>query len=200
MKALLRPILLFTVLLATSFGYAQEKNKITEADWNKIIPHLVNEEWADAEKISLQYLNRFKGDDVMSDEAGIVRYMYLKCVSALLGDKAIDKEQAMKKLKGFEGKNVITPFNSFKVKGMFNYLKMAEDGKAWWKCSANNEATVIHAFETYQMSDKTTIEKPEQYEGKEIRLSAIIKEITAGGTVMPRLNILFTATEIWDIK
>ena len=201
MKSLLKPLLLLTIFMFTTTLFAQDdKNLVTEADWNKIIPFLSGEQWKDAEKMARTYLNRFKGKDEMSDEAGIVRYMYLKSVGALLGDKVIDKEAALKKLKGFEGKNVITPFITFKNEGMFNYLKLSDEGDNWFQCSANNEATTIHMFETFEMSDKNLVTNPALSEGKQFRLSAIIKSIEANGFTMPRLDVTYSATEIWETE
>ena len=200
MKTLLTPLLLFTALLFAPTVFAQDKDLLTEADWNKLIPYLSQEKWADAEKLTRKYLNIFKGDAIMSDEAGIVRYMYLKSVAAQVGDKIIDKEAGIKKLKGLEGKNIITPLMIFKNDGMFNYLKLSEEGDNWFQCSANSEATNIHMFETYQMSDKNLITNAKAYEGKKVRLSAIIKSITANGFTMPRFDVVYSATEIWDAE
>ncbi len=201
MKPFLKCLLLFAALLSTTVSTAQNPDPlISQADWQRIIPYLQKEDWKGAEKISFEFLSRFKGDSQMDDEAGIVRYMYLKSVGGLLGDKDIDKDEAIKKLKGFEGKNIVTPFNKFKNDGMFNYLKLAEEGKTWWKCSANNDATVIHAFETFEVAHQEMIDDYEQFEGKNLRISAIIKEITAAGSAMPRLNIVFTDTDIWDME
>ncbi len=201
MKPFLKCVALFIALLSTTLSAAQDTaSLITEEDYNRIIPFLIKEDWKEAEKISLEFLDRFKGKDQMSDDAGIVRYMYLKCVSGLLGDKEIDKDEALKKLKGFEGKNIITPYNMFKNGGMFNFLTLNEEGNAWWKCSANDNATVIHAFETFEAADKEMIDNYQQFEGKNVRLSAIIKSIGASGYTMPRLDVTFSNTDIWDME
>lgn len=136
----------------------------------------------------------------MSEDAGIIRYMYLKSVGGLLGEKEISKEEALKKLKGFEGKNIITPMNMFKNDAMFNYLKLNDDGNAWWKCSANNAATIIHMFETFEVSDKDMIDNYQQFEGMNIRVFAIIKSIEAAGSAMPRLDVTYSETDIYDME
>lgn len=201
MKPFLNCLLLFAAMLSNTISSAQETaSLITEDDYNRIIPFLIKEDWKETEKISREFLNRFKGADEMSDDAGIIRYMYLTSVSGLLGNKEIDKDQALKKLKGFEGKNIITPYNQFKKGGMFNYLSLDEEGKNWLKCSANDKATVIYAFETFEMADQDMVTNYQQFEGKNIRVSAIIKSIGASGYTMPRLDIRFINTDIWDME
>lgn len=193
--------MLLSLLLIPALSNAQDALAlITEEDYNRIIPHLMKEDWKESEKISRELLDRFKGDSEMSEDAGIIRYMYLKSVGGLLGEKEIDKAGALKKLKGFEGKNIITPMNMFKNEGMFNYLKLNDDGNAWWKCSANNSATIIHIFETFEVADKDMINNYQKFEGKNLRVFAIIKSIAAGGSAMPRLDVIFTETEVYDIE
>ena len=60
--------------------------------------------------------------------------------------------------------------------------------------------TVIQIFETYQMNDSIVIEKAKNgyYNNKKLRIGAKIKEIKAGGMVMPRLDILFEDAFIWE--
>ncbi|AWH85622.1 hypothetical protein HYN59_11120 [Flavobacterium album] len=201
MKPLLNCLLLFAALLSNTISSAQETaSLITEDDYNRIIPFLIKEDWKETEKISLEFLKRFKGANEMSDDAGIIRYMYLTSVSGLLGNKEIDKEAALKKLKGFEGKNVITPYNMFKKGGMFNYFSLDEESKNWLKCSANDKATTIYAFETFEMADQDMVTNYQQFEGRNMRVSAIIKSIGASGYTMPRLDIRFTNTDIWDME
>lgn len=202
MKTLLLPVIFFTALFSTSVCIAQDDDVslISDAEWDKLIPYLVEEDFVNAEKVSGSFLNRFKGEDEMSDEAGIIRYMYLYSVGGLVGEKEITKEEAEKKLKGFEGKVIITPFNMYKKGGMFNYLNLSEDGKAWSKCIANDGATVIYAFETFEMEDKLLLENASNYEGKTMRLTALIKSIGTGGFTMPRLEITYSSTEIWEMQ
>jgi len=200
MKAFLRPVILFTALLATTLCHGQQEDILTAEDWNSVIPYLVDEDWINAEKVSGELLKRFKGDDEMLDEAGIVRYMYINAAGGLVGSKEIEKEDALEKLKGLEGKVIVTPFNMYKKGGMFNYLTLSEDGKNWSKCVANDAATEIHIFEIFEMDDKLLIDNATQYEGKTMRMIALIKEIKTGGYAMPRLEITYKSTEIWDMQ
>ncbi|MES2487822.1 MAG: hypothetical protein V4581_17980 [Bacteroidota bacterium] len=200
MKTFLRPVVLFTALLFAPFCHAQKENILTEEDWNSIIPYLIEEDWVNAEKISGALLKRFKGEDEMLDEAGIIRYMYINSIGGLVGNKDIEKDEALKRLKGFEGKVIVTPFNAYKKGGMFNYLTISEDGKNWSKCVANESATVIHIFETFEMDDKLLIDNAAKYEGKNMRMIALIKEIKTGGFAMPRLEITYKSSEIWDME
>lgn len=203
MKTLLLPVIFFTALFSTPVCTAQDEEDIsllTEDDWNTIIPYLIEEDFVNAEKVSLEFLSRFRGESEMSDEAGIIRYMYLHTIGGLVGNKEITKEEAEKKLKGFEGKVIITPFNKYKKDGMFNYLTLSEDGKAWRKCATNEGATVIFMFETFEMEDKLLLDNADKYEGKNLRMVALIKSIGTGGFAMPRLEVTYSSTEIWDIE
>lgn len=174
---------------------------LAEADWQKIIPHLQNEQWGEVEKISGDYLKKFKKSNEDTDEAAIVRYMYLCSVAGQLGDKQIDKDEALKKVKGLKGKTIVTPVCTFKKKGLFNFFSYSEEQKKWNKCFANKTNTAIYLFEYYDMKDKDLLkeENMNQIEGKNLRLSGTIKDITAEGYAMPRLKVDFADADIWDM-
>lgn len=208
MKTFFSVFSILAILLSFNTAAAQEEqpSQLTEADWQAIIPHLEAEEWEQAEKLAADYLKRFKGEKELWDEAGIVRYMYMATVAAQLGDKEISKEDAIKKLKGFEGKNVVTPLIMYKKDGMFNYFKIedeAEEGKSkrWVHCMANENATVIHIFDYFEMADPALIDDEVlvRLEGKLLRVSAKIKEIRAEGNAMPRLAVEYTDGDIYDL-
>lgn len=215
MKSFLLAATLLASLLFSFPVMAQDEQAdvLTQADWEALIPHLEAEEWDEAEKLTEGFLKRFDGGMEMSDEAGIVRYMYLASIAAQVGDKEVSKEDALKKLKGFEGKNVITPFIMYKKDGMFNYFQMVEEGeideegnegekkKQWLHCLSNSSATVIQMFDRFEMADPALLEEEvlERLEGKALRVTAKIKEIKADGYTMPRLQVQYTDADIWDL-
>ncbi len=179
--------------------YSQEsKKEITGEEWDKLIQLLSADKWNDAEKLSLKYLNKFNDkDDSLADPA-IVRYMYIRCVAAKLGNKVYDKDEAVKKVAKFIGKPIITPPRTFNQECMFNCLRLTEDKKCMYSCSSNDLHTVIHDFERYEMADTTFLDDVSAIEGKDIRIAAFVKTIDAGGYAMPRLEIVFETAFVWD--
>ena len=57
-----------------------------------------------------------------------------------------------------------------------------------------------HIFEIFEMDDKLLIDNAAKYEGKSMRMIALIKDIKTGGYTMPRLEITYKSTEIWDMQ
>lgn len=195
----------FKVLLLTLFlsvlhisSFCQSNNpSVSNDEWNKLIEQLTNENWTKAEKLCLKYLGKFSEKNDTLDDAAIVRYMYVRCIGAKLGEKAYTKEQALKKLNKQIGKPIITPPKSFLANGMFNCFKVAENNKDLFSCSSNNQMTIIQIFETYELADTTIISNPTELEGKKIRVGGIIKIVEAGGMMMPRLDIIFEKAFVW---
>ncbi len=171
---------------------------MADTDWDKIIELLANEKWAAAEKLSLNYLNQFdeKADSLAAP--AILRYMYIRCIGAQLGEKEYSKEEAELKLRGFVGKTVLTPPKTFHQKCIFNCFQLSEDKDHFYSCSSNKAMTVIHIFETYIMNKPEILQHTDELEGENLRLGAIIKEIKTGGFTMPRLEITFQDAFIWD--
>lgn len=201
MKPVFSCIMLFMMCFTNVFGQSTE-TVLTDAEWGKLFPHLEKEEWAEVEKLTFDYLNKFKAENEDSDEAAIVRYMYLSSVGGRLGDRDIDKEEAIKKVEGLKGKHIITPGRSFRKDGMFNFFRYNEESKRWSKCFSNLDRTTIYAFEYFSMTDSETLNADfmARVEGKIIRLKGKVNDITAQGSAMPRLQINYSEAEIWDMK
>lgn len=188
--------LLCASILMLGATAANAQYKIPEADWDKLAASLSKENWKSAEQISLGYLGRFKPKQDTTTEAAIVRYMYLRSVAARLAAKEYTPAVALAKVKGFTGKQVITPSLNFKAAGMFNFIKVSDDKKALFLCAANEAATQIHSFETYYLQDSTMMEQVSELEGQNIRLMGTIKTIKTGGMAMPHFEIALKNTEV----
>jgi hypothetical protein len=195
----------FLIILACSLlfgGYAcrvhqQQPTIITEDDWDNMIEYLSASDWEKAEQETLRHLKRFSKSEENSEDAAIIRYMYIRCVGAQLAtDK--DKSAADKKVKNLVNKPIITPVLTYKTKGLFNYFSLNEAKDAIFLCAANDEATNIFCFETYQMKDKRIIENITDYEGEDMRIKGVIKSISAGGFALPRLDILVIDSELME--
>lgn len=194
MKTFFYTLLFCCTVISSSFGQVSMK----EDDWNKIITHLSTEEWEKAEKVSLEFLNKFKGEDENSVDAAILRYMYIRCVGANLSENK-DKEMALKKVKKFIGKKIITPGIVFKEKGMFNFFNYSEENKnKIGLCASNSTNTSIFTFEHFSFKNPDFIKKRAEFEGKELRFLSEIKSIEANGFALPRLDIEFVNTEIFE--
>jgi hypothetical protein len=186
-------------LLTRTVALAQtDEPQLTEQDWDRLIPALVQEDWAKAEPLAASYLARFTTEAaLMGEEAATVRYMYLKCVSGLLAQKKLTKPAALAKLKGFEGRPVLTPSRPFRLKGLFNCFKLDETERAFFCCSANEGGSQIHTFETFEPADAKILAAAPQLENKEFRLGAIIQRIEAGGVTLPHLVLQFTQAQLF---
>lgn len=192
-------VLVLALLLFPCFtGVAQNRsNELTDQDWDKIIGYLSEEKWDKAENFTYKLLEKFSDNDSLADPA-ILRYMYLRCVAAQLGEKKYSKEAALKKVKDLVGKPIITPPLEFKTDRIFNGLQLAEDSLSWFSCASNNSMTVIQCFEYYSFEDKEIIKNSALYEGKKLRIGAYIKEIEAEGYTMPRFRVVFEKAFIWS--
>ena len=200
MKPIISAFMLFMMFTATAFSQ-EEQRVLSDADWEKIIPHLESEQWGEVEKISGGFLKKFDKEQENGIEAGMVRYMYLCGVGGLLGEKQINKDEAEKKVKSLKGKDIVTAGSVFRSKGMFNFFSYSEEEKKWNKCFANNDNTVIYLFEYYDMAHiaALTIGFMDSVEGKVLRLRGTIKDISAEGYAMPRLKVNYSNVEVWDV-
>ena len=196
----MKKLALFIIALIGYVGvYSQQAEyHLSQKDWNDIIVVLTAEKWGEAEKLSAKFMKKFNDDN--SDDAAILRYMYIRSVSAQLGDHKYSKAAALKKVNGMVGKLMITPPREFNPKRMFNGLKVSEDGDSFITCSSNSDMTVIHCFEYYFFKDPSIVKSPENYTGKSLRLAAYIKSIDAAGDSMPRFEINLENAFIWDEK
>jgi hypothetical protein len=192
-------LIAFTLLLFSCFtGVAQKSSyELTDQDWDNIIGYLSQEKWNKAESVTHKLLEKFSDTDTLADPA-ILRYMYLRCVAAQLGEKKYSKETALKKVKGLVGKPIITPPLEFKTDRIFNGLQLAEDSLSWYSCASNNTMTVIQCFEYYSFEDSDIVKNSALYNGKKLRIGAYIKEIEAEGYSMPRFRVVFEKSFIWS--
>jgi len=200
MKSIFKTLMVFMLFVTCAFSQ-EAPPVLTDADWEKIIPHLEAEQWNEAEKVSGVLLKKFTKDQEESVEAGMIRYIYLCSVGGMLGEKQINKDEALKKVKDLKGKNIITAGSVFKSRGIFNFFSYSEEEKKWNKCFANNNNTVIYLFEYFDMGDINALTTGfmDTMEGKVLRLGGIIKDISAEGYAMPRLRVDYSGVEILDV-
>ncbi|MEI6852177.1 MAG: hypothetical protein WCL06_05010 [Bacteroidota bacterium] len=199
---IIRSILIFVLFSMVHYQLVSQtsEDKISDKEWDKLVDLLVKENWSGAEKLSLSYLNKFDEKDDSLAAPAIIRYMYVRCVAAKLGEKEYSKEQALAKTEKLVGTTIITPPKEFIPNGLFNCFSLNHDSTQFYSCSSNESMTVIQIFERYEMLDSDCIRKAinNEYNNKTLRIGAVIKEITAGGYMMPRLEIIFKDAFIWE--
>ena len=189
--------LFVTVVLCLSAGSrVAAQPRMTDSDWAAVITPLSNEDWKSAEKISLSYLNRFKGADDTSYAADILRYMYIRCVGARLAAKEYTPQAALAKVKAFKGKSVITPSLEYKKEGIFNYVTRSDEKKELFVCAANADGTAIFCFEHYAVADTSIFDYADKLEGKKMKMLARIDNIKTGGVTMPHFDISFKNADV----
>lgn len=169
---------------------------LSEKDWTGLISLLNHEKWPAAEKRSAKLLGKCKNDS-LADPA-ILRYMYIRCVAAQLGENKYSKSVALQKVNPLIGQTVLTPPREFNPKRMFNGFKLSEEHNSFMTCSSNREMTTIQSFEYFFFADPEVVEASERYTGKNLRIGAFIRSIEANGDTMPRLDIVFENAFVWE--
>lgn len=187
---------LFLLFIVSSLCAAGQQ-KITKEEWGRLIQSLEAENWLSSESLSSAYLARYTDSTDTTGVAATVRYMYIRSVAARLAAKQYTQEEALKKVKSMQGKEVLTPVLQFKAKGMFNLVKLSEDSLSLFICGANSNATEIHTFEIYEPADPVIMLHATELEDKHVRLYARIATIKSGGVAFPHLELCLTNTEVY---
>jgi hypothetical protein len=189
---------LFAVLCCT---IACAQQKVSEADWSKLMTALQKENWSSVEQMSATYLQRYNGLEDTTPATPTLRYMLLRSVAGQLAAKKYTPEQALGKVQNLKGQGVLTPTLTFRSKGMFNIVKLADNGKALFICGANNKATEIHTFEYYSPSDTAIMGSiGTALEEQPVRLYAIVTDIKTAGVTFPHLEVRLADTELFINK
>ena len=120
----MKRVVIILLFIIPEICFAQEKSFVEQADWSQIIQCLDHEEWAKANKLALTYLKKCPNDDINGNDAAVLRYMYLFTESGLMNEKKLDKDEALKKVKAFEGLRIILPGHPLStVKAGFNVIE-----------------------------------------------------------------------------
>lgn len=174
-------------------GTAQQK--VSAAGWDSLVNALRSENWKTVEQLSTAYLQRYANNDTTA-ETPTLRYMLLRGIAGQLATKKYSADQAINKALPLKGKSVLTPTLTFRSKGMFNIVKLADNGMALFVCGTNNKATEIHTFEYYTPSDTAIMSSITALEEKPVRLYAIITDVKTAGVTFPHLEVRLTDAEV----
>ncbi len=193
MKYVARCCIALLLLAMAVAGTAQPK--VSAAGWDSLVTALRSENWKTVEQLSSTYLLRYPDSDTTA-ETPTLRYMLLRGIAGQLATKKYSAEQAMNKALPLKGKSVLTPTLTFCSKGIFNTVKLADNGMALFICGANNKATEIHTFEYYTPTDTAIMSSIGALEEKPVRLYAIITDIKTTGVTFPHLEVMLAETEV----
>jgi hypothetical protein len=162
---------------------------ITEQEWNSLVQFLDNEKWDSSANISWRFLKRIEKDTNYITGAAILRYMHITSLAGMMNDdRKLSQEDAIKKVKGFEGLPVMLPVRMLSKKMGFNYYNYNDESDSTLHCTNSNKKNIaIFSF------DKITLAEPldkAKYEGKYARVGGYLKEITVEGLSLPRFRLI----------
>lgn len=207
----LSQIALLALLSISSYQLSAQTNQSTPAvpdfttktvnkgEWKMVTELFKTQKWADAEKMATGYLARAEKDAYHTEDAAILRYMIINAVSEQLAENLLDSETALKKVKPFEGKEVITPSLTFKSKAILNSLVLSDNGLFWTQTLTNKEQDAVVLKEVFNVAFPSMLQETTKYDGKNFRMRAIVAEITANNPAHPHFDVVYNKTEIWDI-
>jgi len=170
---------------------------ISKEEWEILNKEIAAEKWAHAEKTCSNLLEKYKGQENFLDEAALVRYYYLQCVSAQLNQKQYSTRKSLTKVKMLKGNHIMSPVREFKEVGIYNYFSLNDDSTGFFSCLPDNAKKHIQLFELYFMADNSILGKTDSLEGKFIQLAGTIKDILAWGTDYKQFELIIENAYIY---
>ena len=183
-------ISLLLVLVCLASAKAQS---ITETkDWADMITSLQNENWQNANKLSIVCLKMVPKSAEEDFEASLLRYIFIYSEAGLMNLNKVSQAQALKAVKDFAGHQIVLPAHPVTLKNAFNSIAMKNDSTTDTLsiCATNSAATDIFSFEYITMKEKWPIEDFKNAVGKNYRLSGLLKSISVEGHMFPRFRII----------
>jgi hypothetical protein len=178
-------LLFFTVVKAQSSSITGSK------DFKDLITSLQNEDWQNANNLSLACLKKIPENDKDNVDAALLRYMFIYSEAGLLNDQKVSKTQALKNIISFKGQLIILPGHPVALKYALNTIQLVNNNTDSLFITATNRAgTDIFSFEYVALKDKWPIDDFKNQDGKAYRLAGIIKSLTVEGNFLPRFRII----------
>ena len=183
---------IFLLIAMLSFMIGANAQSITETpEWSNLIKALDNEQWADADKLSLELLKKAPDNGPNDPMVAVLRYMYIHAEAGLMNDGKLTQDQALKDVIAFKDKMVVLPGHPIAVKHAFNSIQMVnEKTDSLYIAATNSNATSIFSFEYIILKDKWPVEDFKSREGKVFILGGHIQSITVEGNILPRFRII----------
>jgi hypothetical protein len=180
------------ILLTTSFCFGQKNDAVKfEENYNLLVENLSKEDWTKSEKLTKELLGIAEPNDAMQTEKKVLRYIYIYCTAGLLNEKKLTKEEALKKVKFLQSKEMIMPTHPFNSECYINCTHLNEDDTNTFFTGVNNaKGTQIFSFEYVKIEDGIK-EPASELEGKNVTLTGELNEITVGGNILPRFTLKF---------
>lgn len=182
---------LLTILLILFFNYGFSQTSNFEEDYDRLIQYLMQENWNESEKLSMNLLKSIESDKDMEMETMVLRYIYLYSNAGLLNENEISKDEALKKALFLKGKELIMPGHPFRENCYSNCTRFSEDEKdTFFTGVTNANATQIFSFEYVHIPDGIK-ESESELTAKFITLKGTLNEISIEGEILPRYRLIF---------
>lgn len=187
-------IFLSSLILCHNSIFSQNQERVSEL-YNYVIDALDQKDWETLDKHCTQLIKEVRSPD-FADLVSIVSYMHIHAISALMNERKISQNEAIKKAKGYKGKVLIMPGHPFKEKCMFNCLYPTKENVKVLHCTSSDEkGTLIYSFEYYEMDEALRESFLTENEGKVMKIRARLKEIEVSGQMLPRFGMRFDKVE-----
>ena len=126
---------------------------VTDADFEKVLAAVSNEDWDTAVSLSSKFLKQMKDDD---ERLLRLRYIYLYAAAGKVTDGRMEFDELGKLAKELVGKEVVFPYRpiTMQCRGAMNFICPSGDKNDRVMVAASNKlGTSILAFEYVQLKD-----------------------------------------------
>ena len=187
----MKKIALLTLLLFIAFVKVKAQDVVSPEQFQKLIDYLKDENWDEAAKLSNSYLNNISAENLDTDAAANVRYMYLISEAGLMNKEKLTQKQALQNVSKFTGHRIILPWQYVSVKGGLNYLQPASKKTDTLMVTTTNiKATEIFAFNYIVPAEAISLEDFTKMNGKLCRVSGTLQSVKVAGHILPRYQLL----------
>jgi len=188
---MVKPVIL-SLFALLFFTVVKAQSPITESkEFNDLITSLQNEDWQNANKLSLTCLKKVPENDKDNADAALLRYMFIYSEAGLMNDQKVSKSQALKNIINFKGQLIILPGHPVALKYALNTIQLVNNKTdSLFITATNRNGTDIFSFEYVILKDKWPIDDFKNQDGKAYRLAGIIQSLSVEGNMLPRFRII----------
>jgi hypothetical protein len=188
---MMKPVIL-SLFALLFFTVVKAQSPIRESkDFSDLITSLQNEDWQNANRLSLSCLKKAPENDKDNVDAALLRYMFIYSEAGLMNDQKVSKSQALKNIINFKGQLIILPGHPVALKYALNTIQLVNNKTdSLFITATNRNGTDIFSFEYVILKDKWPIDDFKNQDGKAFRLGGIIKSLTVEGNFLPRFRII----------
>ncbi|MBE9583909.1 hypothetical protein IM792_05570 [Mucilaginibacter sp. JRF] len=184
-KAIILSLLLFVFIVR-----AKAQSTISQQEFGDLIAVLNKEDWEKVDPVLKDYLDRIPKQNVNDGQAAILRYMYITAQSGLMYSKKLSKDEALKKVKKFEGLTILRPWNTLSSKQRLNMLSPHNNTiDTLFITQTNKAGTDLYSFEYIALAEKLDKDHFDKMTGSLCRVLGTINSITVEGNMFPRFKM-----------